>query len=96
MSEKRSSGGPNVGLLLLIPAAALVAKAAKRHHSSRWDGGGLGPRAHRSHSLDRCAGPDSDTAARDALRLPPRIEAILGAWHTRAHEAAAPTDGPAS
>ena len=35
--EKRTSGGPSVGLLLLIPAALFVAKAAMHHHRTAWD-----------------------------------------------------------
>ena len=35
--EKRTSGGPGVGLLLFIPAALLVAKAAMHHHRMAWD-----------------------------------------------------------
>ena len=98
MSEKRTGGGPSVGLLLLIPAAAFAAHAAKRHHRMMWDEtGGPGPAApHRPHGRHRFAGPDSDVAARDAFRLPPRIEWILDTWHARAHQAAAPADVPAA
>jgi len=47
VNENRTSSGPNVGLLLLIPAAAIVARMAVRHHQVAWDGGGApdgGPR----------------------------------------------------
>jgi hypothetical protein len=53
MIEKRASGGPGVGLLLLIPAAMLLAKAAMHHHRMTWDetadrgGPRLPPRAER-------------------------------------------------
>ncbi len=70
--EKRASGGPSVGLLLLIPAALFVAKAAK-HRRMAW----------------------GETASRDGLRLPPRAERMLDAWHTHAHQSAGPADeGP--
>ena len=36
MNETRTRGGPNVGLLLLIPAAVIVAKAAS-HRRAMWD-----------------------------------------------------------
>jgi len=85
MNEKRTSGGPNVGLLLLIPVAAAAVHMAKRHHRMMWD---------------EIGGPGStsgaDAAARDGFRLPPRIEWILDTWHTRAHQAAEPTDAPAA
>ena len=93
MSEKCGSSGPGVGLLLLIPAAAIVAHAAKRHHRMMWEeigGPGTGTPSpwhghHRSFT-----GPGD---AGDRFRLPPRIEWILDTWHTRAHAAAEPTEG---
>jgi hypothetical protein len=81
--------GPNVGLLLLIPAAAIIAKGAMRHHQAMWaeidgpEGGAPGMHGHR-HPAWRDAGPDG----RDGFRLPPRIEWMLETWHKRAHETA--------
>jgi len=98
MNEKRTSGGPNVGLLLLIPVAAAAVHMAKRHHRMMWDeiGGPGSTSASRWHGHHRFAAPGADAAARDGFRLPPRIEWILDTWHTRAHQAAEPTDAPAA
>ena len=90
MSETQTRGGPNLGLLLAIPAVVIIAKAAMHRRAMMesgwsWPGGrGYGYGHH------RFAGADGETDPR-AFRLPPRIEAALGAWHTRAHEAADPT-----
>ena len=87
MSETQTRGGPNLGLLLAIPAAVIIAKAAMHRRAmmesgwSRPGGRGYGYGHH------RFAGADDEIGPR-AFRLPPRIEAALGAWHTRAHEAA--------
>jgi hypothetical protein len=94
MNENRSSGGPNLGLLLLVPAAAIVARAAMRHHRMMWDElgepGAAAP--HLRHGRHPFAGPESAAAARDGFRMPPRIEWMLDAWHTRAHQADEPTE----
>jgi hypothetical protein len=97
MSEKSNSGGPSLGLLLLIPAAALVAHAAMRHHRMMWDeiGGPESAAPYRRHGHHHLATPVSD-AASDGFRLPPRIEWMLDTWHTRAHKAAEPTDTPSA
>ncbi len=96
MSEKSTKGGPSIGLLLLIPAAAIVARAAMRHHEMLWaEVGEPGSDApHRRHGHRHFAGPGSDPTARDDFRLPPRIEWMLGAWHDRAHQAAGPKEDP--
>lgn len=51
MIEKRTSGGPGVGLLLLIPAALLLAKAAMHHRmihdAAGAEGRRMPPRAER-------------------------------------------------
>jgi hypothetical protein len=93
MNDNTNRGGPNVGLLLLIPAAALVMHAARRHHQLMWDemGGPESEAPRRRHGHRHFAGPESDTAARDGFRLPPRIEWMLETWHTRAHQATEPT-----
>jgi hypothetical protein len=87
MSETQTRGGPNLGLLLAIPAVVIIAKAAMHRRAmmeSGWSGpGGRGY----GYGHHRFAGADDDFGSR-AFRLPPRIEAALGAWHTRAHEAA--------
>ena len=90
MSETQTRGGPNLGLLLAIPAVVIIAKAAMHRRAmmesgwSRPGGRGYGLGHH------RFAGPDGEMGPR-AFRLPPRIEAALGAWHTRAHEESDPT-----
>jgi hypothetical protein len=91
MNENRSAG-PNVGLLLLIPAAALVARAAMRRHRLLWGEYGEpgAASAHRRHGRHRFAGPESEAAAREGFQLPPRIEWMLETWHTRAHQADEP------
>ncbi len=96
VSEKCNNGGPGVGLLLLIPAVAVAAHVAKRHHRMMWDdlGGAESATRFRGHGRHRFAGPDSDPAARDSFRLPPRIQWILDTWHTRAHQADKPAEAP--
>ena len=90
MSETQTRGGPNLGLLLAIPAVVIIAKAAMHRRAmmeSGWSGpGGRGY----GYGHHRFAGADGETDPR-AFRLPPRIEAALGAWHARAHEASEPT-----
>lgn len=75
MNEKRGGRGHNWGLLLLVPAAVLLAKRAK-HRRATWQSG-----------LSAADG-------QDAFRLPPKIEAMLDSWHTRAHQAAESTRPP--
>jgi len=95
VSEK--SGGPSVGLLLLIPAAAVVVHAAMRHHRMMWeeigDPGSATPSRWHGHQR-RFAAPDADGVVRETFRLPPRIEWMLNSWHTRAHQASEPTEPP--
>ena len=88
MNETQTRGGPNVGLLLAIPAVVIIAKAAMHRRQmmeSGWSGAG-GP-VGRGYGRHRFAGPDGELGPR-TFRLPPRIEAALDAWHTRTHEAA--------
>ena len=98
MNQRSNGGGPSVGLLLLIPAVALVARAARRHHQMMWDEIGEPGTAmpHRRHGRHRFSGPESDAAGHDGFRLPPRIEWMLDTWHTRAHQAAEPADAPSA
>ena len=93
MNEMRGGGGPNRGLLLLIPVALILAKAAKHRRQAMWESiegepatvggphGHHGRFAHRGWS----AGPDG-------FRLPPRIESALDTWHARAHQETASAD----
>ena len=90
MSETQTRGGPNLGLLLVIPAVVIIAKAAIHRRAmmeSGWSGpGGRGY----GYGYHRFAGADGEMGPR-AFRLPPRIEAALDAWHTRSHEASEAT-----
>ena len=82
MTENHERRGPNPALLLLIPAALIIAKGARRRRAM-WASGGYGP--HHRHGF----GPAGfDAEGRSGFRLPPRIESALDAWHTRVHEAA--------
>jgi hypothetical protein len=38
----------------------------------------------------------ADGAAAAGFRLPPKIEAILDAWHSQAHQATSPAEAPAT
>jgi hypothetical protein len=87
MHEMRSGGGPNRRLLLLIPAALILAKAAKHRRQAMWEsaegeaGAAGGPYGHHARSAHRGWSP-----GRDGFRLPPKIESALDAWHDRAHQ----------
>jgi hypothetical protein len=89
MSERNSSGGPNLALLLLIPAAVIVAKGAARHRAmmleSGWAPEGASGFGHgHGHGYGpRRFGGDMEAGT---FRLPPRIESMLDSWHTRAHK----------
>jgi len=37
MHEKHHSGGPHIGLLLLVPVVAIAASKAMRHHRMMWE-----------------------------------------------------------
>ena len=97
MNEQRERKGPNPALLLLIPAAVIIAKGASRRRAMRgssWGGpGGFGPR-HGHHGRYGQFGPADGPSDSRAPGMPPWIEQMLEAWHTKAHEqgdAAAPT-----
>jgi hypothetical protein len=84
MNERTASRGPNWALLLLIPAAVIVAKGVA-HRRAMWESGwapegaaGHGP----GHGHQRRFGGDMEAGK---FRLPPKIEGMLDTWHTRAH-----------
>ena len=87
MNETRGGRGPNRGLLLLIPAALILAKAAKHRRQAMWesaDGAAAttgGPHGHHGRFGHR-----GWSDGGDGFRLPPRIESALDAWHDRAHQ----------
>jgi hypothetical protein len=87
MNEHRERKSPPLGLLLLIPAAVIIAKGASRRRA-RWDSawggpGSFGPR-HGHHGRFGPGGPGDDAA----VGMPPKIERMLEAWHAKAHEQA--------
>jgi hypothetical protein len=94
MSERNSGGGPNWALLLLIPAAVIVAKGAARRRAM-WESGwapegasGFG-HGHGHGYGPRRFGGDMEAGS---FRLPPKIEWMLDSWHTRAHKKADAAD----
>jgi hypothetical protein len=89
MNETQTRRGPNLGLLLAIPAVVIIAKAAMHRRAmmeSGWSATGGRPYGH-----PRFGRPDGEMGPR-AFRLPPRIEAALDAWHSRAHQASGSTE----
>jgi len=83
MRERRRGNGPNPALLLLIPAAVIIAKGASRRRA-RWQaawGGFEGAGFGHHHAGFGPGGGDPS-----AFRLPPKIEWMLETWHKRAHE----------
>jgi hypothetical protein len=97
MNENRATRGPSWGLLLLIPAAVILAKGAMRRRAmwgSAWAEPGSVGRGygHRGHFDSGEGTPDRGAA----FRLPPRIEWMLDTWHTRAHQTSDTTEPPES
>ena len=93
MNEQRERKGPNPALLLLIPAAVIIAKGASRRRAMRessWGGPrGFGPRhGHRGHhaAFGPGDGPGYGPGYGREAGMPPWIEQKLEAWHTKAHE----------
>ena len=95
MNEKRGSRSPNWRLLLLVPAAVLLAKRAKRNRAmwqSTWGASGAVGRGYGHHGLFGVGQGPAD--GQGAFRLPPKIESVLDNWHIRAHQAAESTVPP--
>jgi len=83
MNERRRGPG-HKGLLLLIPAAVIIAKGSRHRRAMReagWSRAGFAGHGHR-HPYRFGGGT---TGQPDDFRLPPRIESMLESWHTRAH-----------
>lgn len=93
MHDHRQRRGPNPALLLLIPAALMVAKGARRRRAMWAAEGWSGPAGHGFGHHGRFATGQGDPRA---FRLPPWIEQALDAWHTSAHASAGATDLPAT
>ena len=89
MNETQTRRGPNLGLLLAIPAVVIIAKAVM-HRRAMMESGWSGPGG-RGYGHHRFARADGEMGPR-AFRLPPRIEAALDAWHSRAHQASGSTE----
>jgi hypothetical protein len=91
MNQQTTGRSPNWTLLLLIPAAVIVAKSAARH-SAMWESGwtpddaeGRGHAHGDGHGHHRRFGGEVEAGS---FRLPPKIEWMLDTWHTRAHQTA--------
>ena len=97
MNEYGRGRGPNWGLVLLVPAVVIVAKAAMRRRAmweSAW--GPSGPAGGRhGHHAPFADGEVADGAP-GGFRLPPRIEWMLDTWHARAHQREEPTEPAAA
>ena len=82
--------GPGPGLLLLIPIGLLIAKGVGRRRRMLEAGGGRGRHGGFGHGG---FGPGAfDAEGRSTFTLPPKIESVLDAWHTRVHEKVAETE----
>jgi hypothetical protein len=85
MNERRK-GGSHKGLLLLIPAAVIIAKGASRRRAM-WESG-TGPAGFAGHGHGhpyRFGGRGRPVDENGNFRLPPKIESMLESWHERAH-----------
>jgi len=90
MHDDRRRRGPGPALLLLIPAALIIAKGAKRRRAM-W---AMGPGGHGFGHRHGFAGGEGDLGG--AFRVPPWIEQALDTWHTNAHAPAHTTEPPAT
>ena len=95
MNQNVGGRSTNWRLLLLIPVAVILTKAAM-HRRATW-GSGWGPSGPAGGGYGHHGRHDSggaESGGRDAFRLPPKIEWMLDTWHTRVHQAAEPTESP--
>jgi hypothetical protein len=85
MNEQRERKGPNPALLLLIPAAVIIAKGASRRRAMRgssWGGpGGFGPSPRAPRHATGSSGPATARATSREAGMPPWIEQKLDEWH---------------
>src|SRR5262245_23059617 len=89
--QQRRQDGRRVWPFVLIPVSIVALKAMRRRRMAQW---GLGPEAmgHHGHGgYGRSAGSRGMEGG-PAFRLPPKIESVLEAWHTRAHQGGEPAD----
>lgn len=97
MNENRGSRGPSWGFLLLIPAVMIIARGARCRRAmwgSQWGASGPQSRGHGHRGPFRGREWQSDRG--DSFRLPPMIESMLDAWHTRAHHADSTEPAPSA
>jgi len=87
LNDNQGNRRPPLGLILLIPAAVIIAKGAKRRRAM-WASGEAGPAGHGYGHHHRFDGGRVDADRSAAFRLPPRLESMLDGWHTRTHQAA--------
>ena len=92
MKEKSGNRGPNLGLLLLVPAVVILAKGAMRRRAMWESGWGPAGGPGRRHGHHAGLGAGDEQAEGRAFRLPPKLEWMLDTWHTRAHQAADAAD----
>jgi hypothetical protein len=95
MNEKSRSRSSNWRLLLVVPAALILAKGAMHRRAmweSGWSASGATGRRHGHHP--RFGAAEGASEGRGAFRLPPKIEWMLEDWHSRAHQAAESTEPP--
>lgn len=92
MNERNASRGPNWALLLLVPAAVIVAKGV-HHRRAMWESGWMtsGAAPGHGHGHHGRFGGDGEASV-GSFRLPPKIEWMLDTWHTRAHQKADSTE----
>jgi len=89
MSKPQNGGSPNRRLLLLIPAAVIIAKGMRHRRAmwgTAWDPSGAAPHGHGHFASHGAGEPTAEDRA--AFRLPPKIEWMLESWHARAHQKA--------
>jgi hypothetical protein len=91
MNEQAAAKSTNWKPLLLIPLAVVIAKGASRRRA-RWEAMGFGLEGRRYGYGRHGFGPGHHMADGGEFRLPPRIEAMLDAWHTHAHEKDEPAE----
>src|SRR5262245_37086022 len=94
MNENRGSRGPGWGLLLL-PGALIIAKGARRRRAMWSSAGPSGFTGPDFGHHGRSGGGYGEREPRAGFRLPPRLEQMLDAWHTQAHETGSIEEEPA-
>jgi hypothetical protein len=95
MNQNRERRGPSPALLLLIPAAVIIARGARRRRAMWAAGWGeSGPESRGFGHRHGFGGGEGGGDQRAAFRLPAKIEWMLETWHTRVHASAGPAESP--